>query len=213
MHNGNNTFVILTPGFPASETDTTCLPMQQSFVKALKENYPQLNIIILSFQYPYFKKTYNWFGITVMSFGGRNKRGLQRFILRHTIHTCLNNINRNSPISGLLSFWYGECAHVGKIFGDANNIKHYCWILGQDAKKVNKYPKILRTPANKLIALSDFLQYQFEKNHGIRPQHLIPGGIEPKQFSNVKKRDIDILGVGSLIALKNMIFSSGYLLT
>ena len=56
MHPENDTLIILTPGFPQSETDSTCLPMQQSFVRTLTENYPQLKIIILSFQYPYFKK-------------------------------------------------------------------------------------------------------------------------------------------------------------
>jgi len=39
----------------------------------------------------------------------------------------------------LLSFWYGECALVGKKFADKYSIKHYCWMWGQDAKKENKY--------------------------------------------------------------------------
>ena len=75
MNSKNDTLVILTPGFPKSEADTTCLPMQQSLIKCLKEKYPQLNIIVLSFQYPYHKKTYNWFDITITSFDGKIKVG------------------------------------------------------------------------------------------------------------------------------------------
>ena len=114
MNSENNTLVILTPGFPETEADTVCLPMQQSFVRSLKENYPQLKIIILSFQYPYFKKTYNWFDIPVISFGGKNKGGLARLLLRRKLNAALKEINSTNKIVGILSFWYGECAAVGK---------------------------------------------------------------------------------------------------
>jgi glycosyltransferase involved in cell wall biosynthesis len=199
----DETLVILTPGFPENEADSTCLPMQQSFIKSLKEIYPQLNIIILSFQYPYHKKKYNWFDMTVIPFGGRNKGGLSRLLLRKKINATLKEINRVNKITGLLSFWYNECALVGKRFADKNGIKHYCWILGQDARKENKYPGKIVPRAAELIALSNFVQDEFEKNHSIRPQHLIPPGIDPKQFTNsTKERNIDILAAGSLIPLK-----------
>src|SRR5260221_1135512 len=199
----NETLVILTPGFPKDEADSTCLPMQQSLVKSLKEIYPKLNIIILSFQYPYHKKNYNWFGITVIPFGGRNKGGLSRLLLRKKINATLEGINRVNKITGVLSFWYNECALVGKRFAGKHGIKHFCWILGQDARKENKYPKRIRPKADELIALSDFIQDEVVKNHGIRPHHVVPPGINPKQFtSSTKEKDIDILAAGSLIRLK-----------
>lgn len=203
MESKNNTLVILTPGFPESEADTTCLPMQQSFVRALKENYPGLNIIILSFQYPYFTKTYKWYDTTVISFNGQNKTGLTKLLLRHKLNATLKDINSTNKITGILSFWYGECAWVGKKFADRNNINHYCWILGQDARKENKYPRLIAANGNELIALSDFLQDEFEKNHSTRPLHVIPPGTDRKQLNNIiKEKDIDILGAGSLIPLK-----------
>jgi hypothetical protein len=52
----NEIFIILSPGFPESEADSTCLPMQQQFVRALKEMYPGLDIVVLTFQYPYHQK-------------------------------------------------------------------------------------------------------------------------------------------------------------
>jgi glycosyltransferase involved in cell wall biosynthesis len=203
MINKNNTLVILTPGFPESERDSTCLPMQQSFIRSLKDNYPGSKIIVLSFQYPYYEKKYNWFDIPVMSFNGKNKGGLTRLLLRRKVLAVLQEIRRRNNITGILSFWLGECAWVGKRFGDKYGIKHYCWILGQDAKKENKYPKRIKPGGADLIALSDFIQDEFEKNHGTRPQYVIPPGINAKQFNNpVKEKDIDIIAAGSLIPLK-----------
>jgi glycosyltransferase involved in cell wall biosynthesis len=203
MNNEKETLVILTPGFPENEADSTCLPMQQQFVKSLKELYPLLNIIILSFQYPYLKKKYIWLDTTVISFDGRNKGGLQRLLLRQKLYSTLKKISKENKITGLLSFWYGECALVGKRFADKKGFKHYCWIMGQDARKDNKYPLKIQLRADELIALSDFLRDEFEKKHGLRPEYVIPFGTEAKQFNaNTKERDIDILAAGSLIPLK-----------
>jgi glycosyltransferase involved in cell wall biosynthesis len=105
-------------------------------------------------------------------------------------------------IIGLLSFWYGECAVVGKRFGEKNGIKHYCWLFGQDARKENAYPRKLQPGPNELIALSDFLQDEFERNHGVRPTFVIPPGIDMNAGGQEQKKDIDILGAGSLISLK-----------
>jgi glycosyltransferase involved in cell wall biosynthesis len=204
MNSENKTFIILTPGWAQSEADTNCLPMQQSLVKTLKRTYPQLNIIILAFQYPYFKKTYDWHGTRVTSFNGQNKGGIARLLLRREINAKLKEVSSDQQIIGLLSFWYNECAAVGKKFADRNGHKHYCWLLGQDAKKGNKYIKYVKLRADEMIALSDFLQDEFEKNHGVRPQHVVPPGIDSKQLPLAEAgRDIDILGAGSLIPLKH----------
>jgi glycosyltransferase involved in cell wall biosynthesis len=203
MNNENNTLVILTPGFPGSEADSTCLPMQQNFIKALKENNPLLKIIIISFHYPYHKNTYDWFGIPVISLGGKNKGGMVTFILRYNANAALNKINSNTRISAILSFWYGECALAGQRFAQQHHTKHYCWLLGQDARRGNKYPGLAKLKANELIALSDFLQDEFERNYRIKPLHVITPGVN-NEFSDdaLTRRDIDILGVGSLIPLK-----------
>jgi len=197
------TVVILTPGFPESEADSTCLPMQQQFVRALKEMYPALDVVILTFQYPYHQQEYKWFGIRVIPFGGRNKGGLRKLLLRKKINATLNKISKETKIVGLFSFWYNECAFVGKRFADKYGVKHYCWILGQDARKGNKYPKLLPPLPGELVALSDFIQAEFERNHGIRPQFVIPPGIDERLFDDMPgEKVIDLLAVGSLIALK-----------
>ena len=203
MNDTQKTFVILTPGFAKDEADSTCIPTQQNFVRALKELYPQLNIIILAFDYPYIQKKYQWFNNTVISFNGRNRGGFSKLLLRRKIFSALNEIHASNNIVGLLSFWYVECAFVGKKFADKNGLKHICWMCGQDAKKGNEYVKRIPLQADELAALSDFLQDEFEKNYGTKPHCVIPPGINPKQFSkSIQQRDIDILAAGSLIPLK-----------
>jgi len=203
MNRNNKTLVILTPGFAKDEADSTCIPTQQNFVTKLKEIYPALNIIVLALDYPYSKRDYKWFNNIVISFNGRNKGGLAKLLLRRKVFSTLKKINASNNIIGLLSFWWGECALIGKKFADANSLKHICWIWGQDAKKNNGYVQRIPPRSDELAALSDFLQDEFEKNHGIRPHHVIPPGINSKQFSkNVLQKDIDILAAGSLIPLK-----------
>jgi len=203
MNNDVQTLVILSPGFAASEADSTCLPMQQHFVRTLKKSYPHLNIIILSFQYPFHKNSYQWFDTTVISFNGRNKGGLFTLLLREKVYAALRKICGEHKVLCLLSFWYSECALVGKRFADKNGIKHYCWLLGQDARPTNNYPKRIRPNENELIALSDFLQDEFERCHGIRPFAVIPPGIDATPvIATTGKRNIDILAAGSLIPLK-----------
>lgn len=197
------TLIVLTPGFPESEADVNCLPMQQLFVRTVREQFPQVRVVVLSFQYPYTSGYYKFFDIEVESFNGRNKGGIRSLLLRRRVYKALKELNRTTDIVGLLSFWYGECALVGSRFGKAYGVKHYCWIMGQDARAQNKLPGKLKLEGDELVALSDFLQVEFEKNHGVRPARVITPGVTEKLFTgNIKERNIDILGAGSFISLK-----------
>ncbi len=197
------TLVILTPGFAKDEADSTCIPLQQSFLLSLKKNYPHINIIILAFQYPYHTNTYEWHGMTVIPFNGLKKRRLQKLWLRKKIMVALKRIRSEYTINGILSYWFNECALVGKRFASRYGIRHFCWISGQDARKMNKYPRKLKAVSGELIALSDFLQDEFERNHGIRPLHVVPAGIDRSLYPSIfPEKDIDVMAAGSLIPLK-----------
>jgi glycosyltransferase involved in cell wall biosynthesis len=197
------TLLILSPGFPKDEGDTTCLPSQQIFVRSLNKNFPSLKIIILSFQYPFSTTAYEWYGNMVIPFNGMKHGIAARLLLwRRTLRT-LKKIKNENNIVGLISFWLGECAVIGKYFGKRNKLKHFGWIMGQDAKKGNKYIGLIRPRPYELIAMSDFLSEEFYKNYAVQPLHVIPNGVDPSLFPSQKTaRDITILGVGSLIPLK-----------
>lgn len=203
MSNAVKTIVILTPAFPSDESDTQWATFQQLFVKALKKNFPDINIIVLSFLYPYHKSDYSWHGIKVISFGGMRKRKIKKLFLFSDIWRTLKTIRRENNLIGLISCWCGECALIGKWFGKWNRVRHFCWICGQDARETNRLVKFIRPKPDELVAMSPFLVKEFEKNHGIKPKHLIANGIVPELFpSTTKERNIDILGAGSLQPLK-----------
>jgi glycosyltransferase involved in cell wall biosynthesis len=203
MKGKDGVFIILTPGFPENEEETNCLPLQQTFVKTLKAIYPGLPIEVLSFQYPYNREEYTWHGIPVTSFRGRNRNGLARRWVWQQVKRTLTKRHSQQKIKGILSFWYDECAVIGKKFADSNGITHRCWILGQDARQTNTHIEKTNPQPGELVALSEFLQDEFERNHHIRPGHLVMPGIDLSLLNSQKRsRDIDLLAAGYLVPLK-----------
>jgi len=198
-----DTLLILTPGFPKDEDDSTSLPFPQTFVRSLKENFPALNIIIVALEYPFFADEYQWHHCRVISFNGWKKGKVAHLLLWLRIWKKLKKIRKENNLIGLLSFWCGECALIGNRFGRRFNIQHHCWIQGQDAKKENRYVKRIRPDAEELVAISDFIQLEFDQNHNIKPNNVIPPGLDTRLFNKESiQKDIDILGAGSLIPLK-----------
>jgi glycosyltransferase involved in cell wall biosynthesis len=203
MQHNQPVLVILTPGFPENETDSTCLPAQQNFIKAVNKNYPAVKIIIISFQYPFVKRIYQWQGNPVYAFGGKNKSGLYRRLVWHRVQQQLKTIRQQYGINGMLSFWCDECAFIAHRFAKKYSIRHCCWLLGQDAKPGNRYLKKVDNSATDFIALSDFIYQEFEKNYTVRPLATVPLGINKENFAVAEKtRDIDLMAAGSLIPLK-----------
>lgn len=202
MSDKQSTFIILSPGFPKSEQDTTCLPAQQLFVQKLKENFPSFEIIVVSFQYPFHHTPYRWHGVDVIPLNGQNRRKFGRLLTWLRAVKALKKIQRSKNVVGILSFWCTETALIGKWFGKMYGIQHRCWILGQDARAGNRFVKWIRPSANKLIALSDFLADEFFKNYSVKPANVIPNGVDINLFTKCTEKPIDILGVGSLIPLK-----------
>lgn len=203
MQSDVQTLVILTPGFPKNEADTTCLPLQQALVKAISRQYPQFKVVVLAFRYPFKPGIYNWQGVSVQAFAGKDWLKLLKVYNWIKIWLALKKLKREQPIAGILSFWLGECALVGEYFAKAYHLKHYCWILGQDAKPDNPYLSLWNTDGNSLIALSDFIAESMTENYGIKPRHIIPGGVDTSLYKpEHAERTIDILGAGSLIGLK-----------
>lgn len=203
MNERTKTIVILTPAFPANEEDSVWVPAVQLFVKTLKEIFPSGHIMVLSFNYPDHTQTCMWRGVEVISFNGMHTSGLSRRIIWVKAWRKLRKIKKDQKIIGILSFWCGECALVGRYFASRYKLKHYCWISGMDAKKDNKLVKWIRPRAGELIAMSTFLRNEFFRNHGILPQHQIPIGIDPTEYEpQPGQKDIDVLGVGSFNPFK-----------
>jgi glycosyltransferase involved in cell wall biosynthesis len=87
-------------------------------------------------------------------------------------------------------------------FANKYSLPWYAWILGRDAMKHNKYFSLIRPGDQNLIAVSDFIKDLMMQNYGVAPAHVIPVGIDTSLFTGTIKKDIDIMGAGSLIRLK-----------
>jgi glycosyltransferase involved in cell wall biosynthesis len=198
----SKTLLILCPGFPKDEADSTCLPFQQLFVKTLHKLRPELQVIVLAFQYPYSSEEYFWNGVKVIPLNGQNKGKLSRLLVWRKALNKIRGIIKANDMTGLLNFWLGECALVGNYAAKRNSIPSFTWLMGQDARKNSRYAGLLKLSASKLIALSDLLAEEFFRNYGIKPVHTIPLGIDTTGKCLNQTRSIDLLGAGSLIPLK-----------
>jgi glycosyltransferase involved in cell wall biosynthesis len=197
------TLVIISPGFPSDEGDSTCLPAQQNFIKAVNRNFPLLKIKIIALQYPYRKDRYTWFGNTVISLNGKSFSLFKRPLLWIKTYLRLREFEKQNNVCGVLSFWCQETALIGRLFARRNKLLHKIWIKGQDARRRNFFVRWIRPTGDELVALSDFLASEFNRNHHILPAHTIPNGIDINLYKLFEgRKDIDILGVGSLIPLK-----------
>jgi glycosyltransferase involved in cell wall biosynthesis len=204
MNEARKTVVIISPAFPENESATYWVPSQQLLVKALKDNFPQYDFEVLALLYPYQKSEYRWHNIPVTSYNGVNYPGVKRLSLWWKVWGKLKRIRREKKLAGILSFWFMEAALVGSYFARRNKLPHFCWLCGQDARKTNRYVKLIRPRAHELVAISDFVAAEFYRNHKVKPAHVIPNAIDEKMFPRELSthRDIDILGVGALIPLK-----------
>lgn len=195
------TLIILTPGFPADEADTACLPAQQQFIKMLYQNFSGWQIIIMTIQYPAVAKEYYWNNIRVISLN--IQKGFYKQFAWMRIWNTLKRLKKENKIAGLLCLWCTEHTLPAFWFARIYRLPHYCWILGQDAKKNNAVVKLILPKPSELIALSDSVADEFYKNHKVMPQHIIPMGVEDKLFQeNNTDRFIDLIGAGSLVPLK-----------
>lgn len=203
MDNKKSTLLILTPGFAADKADSSCLPFMQQFIRSLNLQYPSLHIVVIAFDYPFTRKTYDWNSNTIYSINGYRKSGFLKILKWYRAWKKLNQVNKTHAVIGLLSFWCGECAYIGNRYAKGKGLLHFCWLLGQDARKSNRYINRIKPLPSNLVAISDFINHEFEKNYGIAPAYTIPVGIDVSQFPEEKyTRDIDVMAAGSLIPLK-----------
>jgi glycosyltransferase involved in cell wall biosynthesis len=194
--------LLITPGFPASEEDDSCIPALQVFVKNFHEQYPAYSISVVTLHYPFTAENYLWNGIPVFPCNGRNKKGLARLQTIRKAKSSFELINARQKIDFIHSFWLGECTVLGKKLALKNKIPHACTLMGQDVRESNRFLNKSFLKDVPVIALSGFHSEQFEKNSGRKVTDIIPWGIENAEEVSGLKRDIDFLAAGSLIELK-----------
>ncbi|HTB30690.1 MAG TPA: glycosyltransferase, partial [Bacteroidia bacterium] len=206
MSEKKRAIVLLVPGFPATEQDTTCLPFIYQFCLSFLKLRPDIELRIISFQYPFKRGHYLWNGIKVYSAGGKSHK-FNRFLTWIRASVQFLKIKKEYNITVINSFWMTECAFVGQWLARAFNIRHVVYVIGQDALRSNKYLPLINFSKMEMIAMSESLVNHFYEATGYKIGHIIPAGVDTDKIKPAHaERTIDILGVGALIPLK------GYLL-
>jgi len=193
----------ITPGFAANEHDYNCIPTMQLLAKELLRRGVDLQIVAL--EYPFRSEPYRWHEATVFPCNGQNRRWLKLHTLWRAMNFCHDILDEETD--AIHSFWLGWASGVGEKVSRRRGIPHFTTLMGQDVLPENR--KFLRglSPerAARLVAVSDFQHKIFEKNTGLRAAHVIPWGMNEVEIPKILsgERPLDVLGVGSLIPVKN----------
>ena len=208
MKNNSGHIVILIPGFAADENDESCLPGLQSYPLNLKKIAPDKLITIIAFHYPFISHSYLWNGIQVHAIGGKNKKYFFKIITWIKVLGCFYKINRENRVSSIQSFWLRECTLIGLLLSKLYNINFIATLQGLESKRDNVYLKLFRFFDFKVVSGSQFNADVYQETTGKKCTKIIPFGLDEKKISTYNHlqkpaRTIDIIGVGSLIPIKN----------
>lgn len=194
--------LVLTPGFPRDEQDENCIPALQEYLRAFNAAYPEVRISVVAFHYPFAPGRYAWRGIDIFALAGGN-RFLQRPLLWFRAVRRSLACHRSEAVDVVHSFWLGECAAVGALVASRTGAAHYSTLMGQEMRTRNAYSSLLRSGPTRFVALSEPQSEDFRRQTGRPPDALIHWGVDDPGAGFPADRDIDLLGVGSLIAVKN----------
>jgi 1,2-diacylglycerol 3-alpha-glucosyltransferase len=195
--------LLLTPGFPADENDSTCLPMIQEFLNGFQKLHSEVSFTVVSLHYPYHTTPYNWNGINVIPLGGSNIKGFAKLMFWRNAIKKVYDINSKNKYDLVHSFWLGEATMIALRAGKKFSIPCLSTIMGQDALPENNYLPFIDFDHLKVVALCERQADILWKTTGRKVSKIIPWGINDQSYNPKDEREIDILGVGSLIPLKN----------
>jgi glycosyltransferase involved in cell wall biosynthesis len=191
----NGKVLILTPGFPDGESDSTCIPYLQDYVLGLADRIGAERVRIISFQYPFRKGAYEWHGINVWSAGGRNKRGFFKWLTWQRVMKQARYWMDEETV--IHSYWLTEATEVGARLAAKYGCPHIATIMGQDVLLTNPYLQRISFERVSVVAPNSRAAGYYSMHTGLDPDALIPHTIAPLQAGN-KERDIHLLFAGSL---------------
>jgi glycosyltransferase involved in cell wall biosynthesis len=197
--------LLLTPGYAADENDHNCIPPLQLLVRELGVRGVEVHIIAL--EYPFRSDPYVWHHAKVYPCNGQNRKWL-KIRTSYRAKRWAHALHEQYKFDALHTFWLNRTTQIGIEIAEKTNLPHYITCMGQDV--LNPNPMIVKRIQNaplqhQVIVLSKFHDEKLFAACGIKAKHRIPWGIEPlpKVVQESTNRKIDILGVGSLLSVKN----------
>lgn len=196
--------LLLTPGFAADSDDHNCIPALQLLVNAWLNSGVIVQIIAL--EYPYREDPYDWQGAQVFPCNGQNNRLLKWRTLWRARALCRQLVQKHTP-DALFSAWLGWAAAIGERQALQTGIPHFTILMGQDVLPGNRlhWRNLSPERCQRLVAVSATQNEIFFNNTGFNAGHIIPWGMNEEEIPvvNPARKALDVLGVGSLIPVKN----------
>lgn len=196
--------LLITPGFAADDADSTCIPPLQLLVRGLTEKGVRVEIIAL--QYPFRPEPYVWHGARVWPCNGQNRRNRYIITIWKAVRIVKLLKSRRELPEVAHSFWLGLAWLTGEWLRIRFDLSHYTTLMGQDVLREQNgfYLALLkRLSARRLIAISAFQNKVFSDQTGQEAGLVIGWGVED-DLNLYQKRDCNlVLGVGSLVPVKN----------
>lgn len=193
---------LFTPGFPKDRDDSTCLPYVQDWLMAHQRAFPRDMIDVFSFQYPFDGGSYAWHELRVTAFGGSNRRGFWRLMTWLRVTWAFISKHHSRQYDIIHALWLDECSVVATWLGSLLEVPVVLTIMGQDSRRPHPW---VRHRLSNQYAVTACSTYAANFARPLLPASVIRvvhWGVAETPSEN-HARDIDILGVGSLIPLKN----------
>ncbi len=196
--------LLLTPGFPADEQDSLCIPPLQLMLRELSVQYPDLDVTVLALHYPSKRRRYRWHGIEVRALGRANHRWPLRLIDLARARRLAGRLHKEQSFSHVHALWLTDAALVASSITRSWACPWSVTAMGQDVLPSNRYLSRLSRGSTQVITISDRAAATLEQSSGKAAARVIPWGIDPppEVLPEWNARPIDVLGVGSLIELK-----------
>lgn len=196
--------LFLTPGFAAHEADHNCIPPLQALVRSLQQRGAEVCIVAL--EYPFTDRPYHWHGAAVYPCNGQNRLWLKPRTLWRAMTHAHELLDRHD-ILAIHSFWLGMAAGVGERVSLRRGVPHFTTLMGQDVLPSNRrhLGSLTDERFGRLVALSAFHNDVLEKTTRRRAAQIIHWGLSevPPPMIPPLARPLDVLGVGSLVRVKN----------
>lgn len=196
--------VLLSPGFPAHDTDYACIPPLQAYLPALRDRFPAWKISVIALQYPYRRGAYPWQGQEVHAVGGRNRRWAKPLTWQRA-RRILNQLHRRQSVNLVHSLWLREASWLAQRWTQRQGIPTVATLMGQDAGADNRYLRQIDLDTLTVTAISTRAAERYAEATGKSVAQVIPWGIAPQTdpLPKLIERSVDVLGVGSLVPVKN----------
>ena len=197
----------ITPLFPESPQDDTVVPFIYQFIRHFRRQ-KNVEIEILTLYYPFKRSCLEFDGLVIHSIGGGFNKGLRNYWTFTVALAMAIQLYRKNRYDGVLSFWYGKTAIIGKVLKSFFKTKHFTWLQGQDVKSKNWYLKVFRPRTSEIFTVGKNHNDLLFKNHKLRSDLIANVAIDITAFPELNKtdRDIDLIGVGNLGPIKNYSF-------